>query len=141
MYRREHWAPCLERSSRTANCGAFRVRRQVGFKGLLIKIHWKCVNTFAYGPDIILRHEQFLENEDLALSSQRSRQSVCHGNGKEREKKEESGNFYYFSLITKLQRSLTALQITMNSTSADKQKRTGSSSSQLILFGFDVMWR
>src|SRR3954465_4227199 len=36
------------------------------------------------------------------------------------------GNSYYFSLITKLQRSLTALKITMNSTSADKQGRTGS---------------
>src|SRR4051812_40288035 len=34
------------------------------------------------------------------------------------------GNFYYFSLITKLQRSLTVLEITMNSTSADKQGRT-----------------
>src|SRR3954463_13083054 len=51
------------------------------------------------------------------------------------------GNFYYFSLIIKLQRSLTTLEITMNSTSADKQGRTGSSSSQFILSGFDVVWR
>src|SRR5436190_24386769 len=53
----------------------------------------------------------------------------------------KGGNFYYFSLITKLQCSLTTLEITMNSTSADKQGRTGSSSSQFILSGFDVVWR
>src|SRR4051812_41464366 len=44
-------------------------------------------------------------------------------------------NFYYFSLITKLQRSLTTLEITTNSTTADKQGRIGSSSSQFILSG------
>src|SRR5204862_7230492 len=63
------------------------------------------------------------------------------GRGETRGNEGESSNFYYFSLITKLQRSLIALQITMNSTSADKQGRTGSSSSQFILSGFDVVWR
>src|SRR2546430_16261271 len=57
------------------------------------------------------------------------------------EGEKKGGNFYYFSLITKLQRSLTTLEITMNSTSADKQGRTGPSSSQFILSGFDVVRR
>src|SRR3954462_9128790 len=38
-YRRRHWTLRLERSSLAAICGAFRVRRHVGFKGLLIKFH------------------------------------------------------------------------------------------------------
>src|SRR4051812_1370527 len=54
---------------------------------------------------------------------------------------EKGSNFYCFFSIRKLQRSLTTLEITMNSTSADKQGGTGPSSSQFILSGFDVVWR
>src|SRR4051812_15410150 len=57
---------------------------------------------------------------------------ICQPWKKKWRKGGKSGNFYYFSLITKLQRFLTALKITMSSTSADKQGRTGFSSSQFI---------
>src|SRR5436189_6238920 len=52
-----------------------------------------------------------------------------------------NGNLYCSFSITKLQRSLTSLGVTIISTSADKQGRTSSSSSQFILSGFDVVWR
>src|SRR3954464_12042999 len=58
-----------------------------------------------------------------------------------KRKEGENSNLYCSFSITKLQRSLTSLGVTIISTSADKQGRTGSSSSQFILSGFNVVWR
>src|SRR3954468_3195451 len=62
-------------------------------------------------------------------------------NKKRKRKGERNSNLYCSFSITKLQRSLTSLGVTIIFTSADKQGRTGSSSSQFILSGFDVVWR
>src|SRR4051812_19150733 len=68
--------------------------------------------------------------------------AVENAKNKERDKKIRGNiNLYCSFSIIELQRSLTSLGVTIISTSADKQGRTGSSSFQFILSGFDVVWR
>src|SRR3954469_22530176 len=79
----------------------------------------------------------------LAMGKTNKTHNATAAANERRETKEKGvdGNLYCFFSISKLQRSLTTLGVTMISTSADKQGRTSSSSSQFILSGFDVVWR
>src|SRR4051812_2004261 len=75
-----------------------------------------------------------------AMEPQRKRENETEKKKRKKSRGEDCNLYCFFSII-KLQRSLTSLKVTMISTSADKQGRTGSSSSQFILSGFDVVWR
>src|SRR5438045_3857262 len=74
-----------------------------------------------------------------AMESWTGKRKGC--NHQQETKRGGDSNLYCSFSITKLQRSLTSLGVTIISTSADKQGRTGPSSSQFILSGFDVVWR